>query len=108
MSSSIYASVSSVLNKVNYIKKDVIVKRCAISEAVTHVPHAFKQVINENADYTIFDFILYPEILQLMSDMLLMSTIWFDVTNSRSFVSHFDDGLAHSPFHVLGQVHSLS
>ncbi len=104
LSSTNYGLVSSVLNRVNYIHQDVMMKMHADPDALEHLPSALRQIIEENADFTVFDMILFGKATDLLTRMLLMSTIWFDGTNGRAFVSHYDDGLAHSSFYLLGQV----
>jgi hypothetical protein len=35
--------------------------------------------------------------------MLLLSTVWFDILDGRTFVTHSDDGLSHQGFKTLAQ-----
>lgn len=44
-------------------------------------------------DFLVVDVIMQPTALRQLSEVLLGSTVWFDVTNGASFVSHYDDGL---------------
>lgn len=44
-------------------------------------------------DFLVVDVIMQPTALRQLSEVLLGSTVWFDVTNGASFVSHYDEGL---------------
>ena len=49
------------------------------------------------------DVILTTTGIEHLRDTLLLSTIWFDVTDGRTFYSHHDDGLFYSNFQILSQ-----
>lgn len=67
------------------------------------------QALAEN-DFLVLDVILQKQTLAALSDLLLRSTIWFDVSNGISFVSHCNDGLVHPSFGILAKLvaHMLS
>lgn len=44
-------------------------------------------------DFLVVDVIMQSMALRQLSEVLLGSTVWFDVTNGASFVSHYDEGL---------------
>jgi hypothetical protein len=44
-------------------------------------------------DFVVVDTLLKPPALEQISNYLLRSTIWFDVTNGAALVAHLDDGL---------------
>ena len=49
------------------------------------------------------DVILRPSALQYMATLLLSSSIWFDVTDGRTFLSHSDDGLHQAVIHDVAR-----
>jgi len=57
-----------------------------------------------SSDYIVMDVVLEHRAAKVLSEMLLSSTVWFDVTNGRSFVSHANDGLVHDAFLTLSKV----
>ena len=54
-------------------------------------------------DFAVVDVILTATAVEHLDRILLLSSIWFDVTDGRTFLSHHDDGLHHSVFGTLAQ-----
>jgi hypothetical protein len=51
----------------------------------------------------VVDVILTPQVLDSLTDTLLMSNIWFDLTDGWTFMAHNDDGLVHEVFKSLAR-----
>lgn len=47
----------------------------------------------EKSDFMVVDVLLQEPALRAISTALLSSTVWYDVTNGDTYVSHSDDGL---------------
>lgn len=58
----------------------------------------------EKSDFMVMDVLLQDQAMRDMSTALLTSTVWFDVTNGGSFVSHPDDGLVFESVKTLTKV----
>ena len=52
-------------------------------------------------DYAVIDHFLSKQALNAMSTIMLMSTIWFDVSNRHMYLAHHNDGLSHEAFYRL-------
>ena len=46
----------------------------------------------EVSDFVVMDTVLQQWAMETMRRVLLLSTIWFDITNGRCFAAHHDDG----------------
>jgi hypothetical protein len=44
------------------------------------------------SDFVVIDVMMKEAALDALSDVLLLSTVWFDGLDGRTFVSHHDDG----------------
>ena len=58
-------------------------------------------------DYVVLDLVLESEVEDVMTEILLSSTVWFDASNGQVFLAHHDDGLVHDIFYDLGQVRRI-
>ncbi len=70
--------------------------------ALDHIGTMMKGI--ESMDFLVVDGILLPKVIPSLIGILLMSTIWFDLSTGNTFVTHSDDGLIYKPFHQLGKV----
>ena len=57
----------------------------------------------ERNDFAVVDIILESKAAKEMTDILLTSTIWYDLTKGNAFAAHPDDGLVHSVFTKFSQ-----
>jgi hypothetical protein len=75
------------------------------SETCPYPCHS-REVVDQlqQMDFVVVDTVLRPKALQRLTDYLLRSTIWFDVTNGAALVSHMDDGLVFEGLQRLGQL----
>jgi hypothetical protein len=74
--------------------------------AIKHLQAMSNELLTN--DFIVVDVILIEKTLEMLSKMLLSSTIWYDVTNGNSFVAHSDDGLIHQSFANLAQQVALA
>ena len=73
------------------------------AEAASYVANAMNAIQISLHDFVVVNVALKKPALQALSNILLTSFVWFDSTNSRTFVAHHDDGLAHDAFFQLAQ-----
>lgn len=58
----------------------------------------------ESIDFLVVDNVLVQGVTHPLLQMILHSTIWFDVSTGSTFIAHSDDGLIHKAFYQLGKV----
>lgn len=94
-----YATIGGSLNRAVRVAPDSVIPTLIPDVALQQLDTVAEQLAEH--DFIVFDDILTEAALQLLSDMLLQSTIWFDLTNGMAFVAHHDDGLPQSAFRDL-------
>mmetsp|Transcript_25503 Transcript_25503/g.37637 ORF Transcript_25503/g.37637 Transcript_25503/m.37637 type:complete len:1617 (-) Transcript_25503:131-4981(-) len=93
--------VSSIFNRAVYVAEDTHLAVYAEPGALDYIKSVVRGI--DSVDFFVIDGVLVSEALSQLADLLLSSTIWFDVANGFAFAAHSDDGLAQSSFHELGQ-----
>ncbi len=106
MSQSQYEIVHKYINRAVHVPSD------SSSVSVNVHKEAFANVYDyllahiDELDYIVTDSVIDDKSRHKISDLLLLSTVWFDVTNGRAFVAHSDDGLSSPIFNDLGLVNN--
>lgn len=97
-----YASLAGGLyNRALHVAKDPVTSaskqlQILYPEAKTNIKASDMDL--GSADYLVVDMAININTLRMMGNILLTSTIWFDVMNGQMFASHHDDGLVHGVF----------
>lgn len=73
---------------------------------IQHLINVSKQTADN--DYFVVDIVLQERSRQLLADMLLESTVWFDSTNGQALCSHLDDGLSFPSINSLSKQLALT
>jgi len=80
------------------IQKDALTH----TRALQQLPKAMQELAQN--DFAVLDIVIESRAARELTQSMLMSTIWFDVTNGVVFAAHPDDGLYFPEFQKIGVV----
>lgn len=95
-------TVEHVNNRVIYLAPERTFPEYTQIGAMNHISTMMQGI--DNMDFLVVDGILLTNVIPELVNMILQSTIWFDVSTGNSFIAHSDDGLVQPAFHQLGKV----
>jgi len=90
------------LNKGIFLPENELNEITLLWEAIVQLQ---KLALRQNEqDFAVLDVIMPSSILNHLTDLMRMGSIWFDVSNGYTFATHSDDSLYFSHISLLSQV----
>lgn len=95
-------SVGQINNRVIYLAPEISYSEYAQHGALDHITTMMQGI--ESIDFLVVDGVLIQSVTQPLVQMILYSTIWFDISTGSTFIAHSDDGFIQKAFYELGKV----